>query len=111
MEQNTTLLRIEKIMAEKQWTVYRLAKESDIPYSSLNNLFQRNTEPTLPTLRKICTGFGISMSDFFSDEPTSYITEYSADERKLVSLYRNLRLTDQKLLMTYAQALNREIPE
>jgi len=111
MQKNVTLMKIESFMEQKEWTVYRLAKESDIPYSSLNNLFQRNTEPTLPTLRKICDGLGISMSDFFSDECTVPDTEYSADERKLVSLYRKLKLGDQKLLVTYAQALNRELPE
>lgn len=111
MEKNTTLMKLESFMNQKQWTVYKLAKESDIPYSSLNNLFQRNTEPTLPTLRKICDGLGISLSDFFSDERTPAITEYSTEERKLLSLYRSLKTSDKKLLMTYAQALNRKIPE
>lgn len=111
MLKNVTLMKIESFMEQKEWTVYRLAKESDIPYSSLNNLFQRNTEPTLPTLRKICDGLGISMSDFFSDECTPPNLEYSIDEKKLISLYRTLKLGDQKLLMTYAQALNRELPK
>lgn len=111
MDKNITLMKLEILMNQKQWSVYRLAKESGISYSSLNNLFQRNTEPTLPTLRKICTGLGISLSDFFSDEYTPVITEYSADERKLLSLYQSLKSSDKKLLMTYAQALNKEIPE
>ena len=110
MEKNITLMKLETLMEQKDWSIYRLAKESDIPYSSLNNLFQRNTEPTLPTLRKICDGLDISLSDFF-DEGSTAVTEYSAEERKLVSLYRSLKSMDKKLLMTYAQALNREIPE
>ncbi len=56
MEKNTTLMKLELLMQQRNWSVYRLAKESDMPCSSLNNLFQRNTEPTLPTLRKICAG-------------------------------------------------------
>lgn len=111
MTKNATLMKLETLMSQKQWTVYRLAKESCIPYSSLNNLFQRNTEPTLPTLRKICEGLGISLSDFFSDETTRTVTEFSSEERKLVTLYHNLRNQDKKLLMTYAQALCREIPD
>ncbi len=111
MVKNVTLMKIESYMEQKEWTVYRLAKEADIPYSSLSNLFQRNTEPTLPTLRKICEGLGISLSDFFRDECIPSAIEYSADERKLISLYQALKLSDQKLLMTYAQALNRELPE
>lgn len=111
MEENTTLMRLKELMNQKQWTTYRLAKEANIPYSSLNNLFIRNTEPTLPTLREICKGLGISLSDFFSTEHTPIVAEYSAEERKLILLYNSLKSSDKKLLMTYAQALNRELPE
>ena len=111
MDKNITLVKLESILKEKDWSIYRLAKESDISYSSLNNLFQRNTEPTLHTLRKICTGLDISLSDFFADEKLPTITEYSSEERKLITHYRNLKNSDKKLLMTYAQALNRELPE
>lgn len=110
MNENITLMKLELLMKEKNWSIYKLAKESDIPYSSLNNLFQRNTEPTLPTLRKICSGLGISLTDFFSDEPLSSIPEYSIEERKLISLYQSLKTSDKKILMTYAMALNKEIP-
>ena len=111
MSKNDTLMRLDIIIKQKNWTYYKLAKESGIPQSSMTNFIQRNTEPTLPTLRKICAGLGISLSEFFSDEHTPEITEYSADERRLISLYRELKLSDRKLLMTYAQALNRELPD
>lgn len=111
MVKNVTLMKIESYMEQKEWTLYKLAKESDIPYSSLSNLFQRNTEPTLPTLRKICEGLNISLSDFFKDECIPPLTEYSAEERKLIFLYQSLTLSDKKLLMTYAQALNRQLPD
>lgn len=109
MNKNITLMKLETLMNERKWSIYKLAKESDIPYSSLNNLFQRNTEPTLPTLRKICIGLGISLADFFSDEILSPTSEYSVDERTLISLYQSLKTSDKKLLMTYAMALNKKI--
>lgn len=111
MEQNTTLMKLNVLLEQKGWTVYRLAKESEIPFSSLNNLFKRNTQPTLPTLRKICSGLGISLSDFFSDEVTPRMAEYTAEERELVSLYQTLNSSDKKLLMTYASALNKKLPK
>ena len=40
MNKNITLMKLELLMNERNWSVYKLAKESDIPYSSLNNLFQ-----------------------------------------------------------------------
>ena len=54
---NDTLMKIQKLMNERNWSLYKLAKESDIPYSSLNSLFLKNNQPTLSTLEKICKGF------------------------------------------------------
>lgn len=62
---NTTLKKIMDLLEERQWTIYRLAKESGIPYSSLNSLFQKNNQPTISTLEKICAGFHITMCEFF----------------------------------------------
>lgn len=109
--ENETLQKIQQILDRKNWSLYRLAKESDIAYSSLNNLFQRNTEPTLPTLRKICRGLGISLSDFFSDCKDLPILEYTDEEGNLINLYRSLNPSDQKILMAYAYGLNHKIPE
>ena len=50
---NDTLMKIQKLMNERNWSLYKLAKESDIPYSSLNSLFLKNNQPTLSTLEKI----------------------------------------------------------
>lgn len=111
MDNNTTLIKLKSLMVQRNWSVYKLAQKSDIPYSSLNNLFQRNTEPTLPTLRKICSGLGISLSSFFSDELPPKTIKYTAQEMELISLYQHLSSTDKKLLVTYAYGLNKKIPD
>lgn len=67
-EDNPILKRIKILYMKKGWSVYRLAKESKIAYSSLNNMFLRNTQPTIYTLEKICCGLGISMSEFFAEK-------------------------------------------
>lgn len=68
MNNNEILKKIETYMKLRNWSIYKLAKEADIPYSSLNSMFLKNTQPTIPTLEKICSGLNISMSDFFSDK-------------------------------------------
>ncbi len=102
---NRTLLKIRKLMKERNWSVYRLAKEADIPYSSLNSLFQKNNQPTLSTLEKICDGFHISMSEFFQD-CTPYRADtyqFASDELELINLYRELTGPDQKILLSYVK--------
>lgn len=38
--------------------------------SSISNLMDQRSVPTIGTLEKICNGFGISLAQFFSDEGT-----------------------------------------
>ncbi len=59
--------RILTLMRERGWTEYRLAKESGLSQSTIANLFQRNTIPSISTLESICAGFGITLAQFFSD--------------------------------------------
>ncbi|MCI9402791.1 MAG: helix-turn-helix transcriptional regulator [Oscillospiraceae bacterium] len=65
--------RIKGLMDERGWTRYRLRKKSDIPQTTLDNIFLRDTVPTIATLELICKAFGISMAQFFAedDEPVT----------------------------------------
>ena len=62
------LEKIEKLRKEKGWSINYLAMESGLTQSTLNNLYSRNTEPKISTLRAICSAFGLTLSDFFKEE-------------------------------------------
>ena len=62
------LEKIETLRKEKGWSINYLAMESGLTQSTLNNLYSRNTEPKISTLRAICGPFGITLSDFFKEE-------------------------------------------
>lgn len=59
--------RIRALCRERSWTVYRLAKESGITYSTLSTMLNQENVPTLSTLAKLCDGFGITLAHFFDD--------------------------------------------
>ena len=105
---NDTLMKIQKLMNERNWSLYKLAKESDIPYSSLNSLFLKNNQPTLSTLEKICKGFHITLGEFLSNNtPLRDISsEYSKDERELIESFRNLNRSNKKLLLAFIKLLH-----
>lgn len=104
---NDILKRITSLMNAKNWTLYKLAKESDIPYSSLNSMFQKNNQPTISTLEKICRAFNITMSEFFSNTPlnTKVKQEFSKVELELIQTFQNLTKNNQKLLIDFANLL------
>lgn len=70
---------IRELMSERDWTEYRLIKNSGLPYSTVANIFHRNTVPTISTLGAICDAFGISLSQFFSEGDFVSLTPEQAD--------------------------------
>lgn len=100
MEYNATLKRIKQLMEQRHWSLYRLAQESDIPYSSLRSLFQKNNHPLIPTLEKICQGFRISLADFFTDSlfPYDDFTP-SNEEVEILKEIRKLSSHDRTVLL------------
>ena len=96
MEQNESLKRIQELCDQRGWSIYKL-----------NNIFIRNTQPTLPTLEKICKGFRIQISDFFNDTPLNAPKTYvlSDEEEKLLFSYRTLSKNDKILLENFIEFL------
>ena len=68
MVESEIIVRIKNLCEVRSWTYYRLAKESGITYSTLSTLLNKSNTPSFSTLSKICDGFGISLSQFFSDD-------------------------------------------
>lgn len=87
--------RIRQLLDKRGWTEYRLAKEAKLSQSTIANLFNRNTTPSVSTLEAICSGFGITLSQFFADgnwveltdEQVAFFDEWTsltADEKELI---------------------------
>ena len=66
--------RLRQLLDERGWTEYRLSKKCGLSQSTLANIFRRNTVPSISTLEAICDGFGITMSQFFTDGDLTVLT-------------------------------------
>ena len=62
------LEKIDRLRKARGWSVNNLAMEAMLTQSTVNNLYLRNSEPKLSTLRAICNAFGITLSEFFAEE-------------------------------------------
>lgn len=61
----------EKLLALLQtrgWSFYRLAKESGVAWSTIRNMFERGTDPTLSTLEALCAGLGVPLVELLQDD-------------------------------------------
>lgn len=73
------LERLRRLMYERDWTEYRLAKESGLSQSTISNMFYRNTIPSVATLEIICRTFGITLAQFFADGNFVELTDEQYD--------------------------------
>lgn len=62
------LEKIDRLRKARGWSVNNLAMEAMLTQSTVNNLYMRNSEPKISTLRAICNAFGITLSEFFAEE-------------------------------------------
>lgn len=107
--EDDVLNRIDFFLKYKHWTLYKLAKVSGLPYSSLNNIFNRRTCPTLPTLEKICKGFNITLSEFFDYDNNPVKSEDLTDcEQELLYSYQSLSHRDKDRLEAYMMGLRKK---
>ena len=98
--------RIKYLLQYNHWSLYKLSKESGIPYSSLNNLFNRNTCPSIPTLEKICNGFHITLIEFFDfDSNTLRNSSITDEQQSIINAYESLSKIDKELLKAYLDGL------
>ena len=106
MIEDDVINRIRQLLDFNHWSLYKLAKKSGLPYSSLNNLFHRKNCPTIATLERICIGFGISLPEFFNftDNPLRN-HEISPEQQNLLYSYDSLSVKDKELLQAYLRGL------
>ena len=61
--------RILELLEENHLTIHRLAMLSAVPPSSIKNiLYGKSKNPGVVTLKMLCDGFGITLSEFFNTE-------------------------------------------
>jgi transcriptional regulator with XRE-family HTH domain len=84
--------RLNELINRHGWTRYELAKRCGLSESTIANIFKRNTVPSIATLEAICSGFGITMSQFFAE---GEMVEMSPELKELFDAWVDLT-PDQK---------------
>ena len=95
--------RVLELCKARSWSLYRLAHEADMPYSSLSTVLYKTASPSLVSIEKFCSGFGITLSQFFSEE--NELAKLTVDERECLSHWAQIGPEDKKLTLAYMQAL------
>lgn len=89
--------RIDMLMKERHWSDYKLSTESGLSSSTIANIHRRNTVPSISTLEAICSAFGISLAQFFTED--SYTVQLNSEQRELFNHW--ISLTDNQKELIY----------
>ena len=102
-EEIDVLERIKQMCRERNLSCYELAKRSGIPYSTLNTLLLKGTQPSLPTLSKLCSGLGITLQQFFAED--SGEPALTGAQKECLSLFSILTSEEQALAIAYMKGM------
>ena len=97
--------KLNKLMTERGWTRYKLAKECGLSESTLANVFSRNTMPSLATLETICHGFRISLSQFFAEDE---MIECTPELKEVFEAWRYLMPVQKEAVLAVMKAMRNE---
>ena len=95
--------RLRRLLNERGWTEYRLAKKCGLSQSTIANIYRRNTVPSIATLEVICNAFGITLSQFFSDEE---MVELTPDLKAIFENWVNLTPEQKAAALQMLRAMN-----
>ena len=74
--------RIEQERLARGWSEYTLAENSGLTQSTISTWRRRNLQPSVASLEKICSGLGITLEQFFSENRV----RLSAEQAELFTL-------------------------
>ncbi len=97
--------RIRELMQERGWSEYRLAIASGLSQSTVANIFNRNTVPSVATLESICAGFGITLAQFFAKGD---FVELTTEQQEMFAAWSTLTKEQKDVLNQLILVMKRQ---
>lgn len=95
--------RISRYRDQKGWSEYQLATKSGLTQSTISSWYRKDLLPSISSLEKICTAFGITLSQFFSESESPYaLTDV---QKQLLEASTSLSEEQQLALIEFIKTL------
>ncbi len=91
--------RIFRLMAERGWSRYELAKRAGLSETTIANLFHRCNAPSIFTLEAITKACGVTMAQFFTEGERPVVL--SPEQRALLVKWSVLTQKQRALLLEF----------
>ena len=98
------LNRIVELRQERNWTECHLAEKSGLTQSTISSWYRKNTLPTITSLEKIYSAFGITLSQLFLEESSDNIS-LTEEQVELIKNASKLNEEQFAALLNFLQKL------
>ena len=99
-------VKLKMLLKNRGWTEYKLSKYSGLSESTIGNIFSRNTVPSISTLEAICKAFGITLSQFFSDDENELV-ELNDELKELFNDWMTLSKEQKEAVKNLLKTMNK----
>lgn len=97
------LKRIYQLRTERGWSEYQLAEASEISQSTISSWYRKGMLPSIGSLEKICRGFGITLSHFFSEGDSAI--SLTDEQKRLLDGWERLSPKQRTALIEFLENL------
>lgn len=98
---------LRKIEAEKEkrgWNDYQLAQNAEINQSIISTWKKRSIEPSLASIEMLCTAFGITLSEFFSEDEGPVVL--TSEQKETLDLWNGFLPEQRKAITDLLKAMS-----
>lgn len=89
--------RITALREMRNWTNWKLSQESGVDQSTISAWYKKGRSPSVSSLEKICEAFGITMSQFFSNDNRT--VELTSDQREMLECWSALSTKQKQVVL------------
>ena len=97
------LARILAYREARGWTEYQLAERSGLPQSTISSWYRKDMVPTIPSLEKISTAFGITLSQLFAGDGAAI--SLTGEQQRLLQYWARLDEGPRAALLEFLEKL------
>ena len=95
--------KIKRMQRESGLSSAQLAYKAGISPTTLQRMYSRGSIPRLGTLFKICSGFGITMEHFFSED--DFLPHTDMSQAELLKFFSELCEEQRHTLLVFLESI------
>ena len=97
--------RVKELCEKRSVSKYRLAQLTGMSQTAVGNIISKVSIPTLPTLKKICDAFGMTLAQFFTADGIR--PDLTDMQNEIIETWDDLDKEEQRILINFVRSLKK----